>query len=374
MTWNWQLADWPEFRWPKDLLNEVEGQFLLNGGVVIGRMEGLAGADQALVNLEILSSEAYTTSEIEGEILDRASVQSSIKRQLGLGADQKILPEAEEGIAEAMVDLYSRGGESLDEKSLFRWHEMICRGRSDLAVIGGYRTHKNPMQIVSGRVDKPKVHFEAPPSSQLALEMKQFFHWYRATANGAKNQLAPVTRAAVAHLYFESIHPFEDGNGRIGRAISEQILMEGLGRSCVVGISTAVQAKQSEYYQLLEATNQSLAISEWVQWFGLRVLEAQRSTLSLVGFVLEKARFIERFEGRWNERQRKAILRMFAAGPAGFKGGLSASNYIRITRAKTATVTRDLRGLVEMGALIRTGERRYARYHLNLQDQSNRKR
>jgi len=150
--------------------------------------------------------------------------------------------------------------------------------------------------------------------------------------------------------------------------------MEGLGRNCVIGISTAIQAKQKEYYHLLEASNRQLEIDDWLEWFGQRVLEAQQNTHSLVGFVIEKTRFLERFEGQWNDRQRKAILRMFAAGPNGFRGGLSASNYIRITRAKTATVTRDLRGLVEMGALIRTGERRHTRYNLNLPAQSKRKR
>jgi Fic family protein len=366
MTWNWQLPNWPEFTWRKSPLSGVEGQFLLNGGVVIGRLDALAEVDGSQVALEILVNEAFTTSEIEGEYLNRASVQSSIQRQLGLGGRRGRVPAAEQGISEMMVDLYSRGLEAANPQTLFRWHEMICRGQSELEVVGGYRKHAPPMQIVSGRMDKPKVHFEAPPSSLVAAEMKRFFGWLSDTAPGGRSPLPPVTRAGVAHLYFESIHPFEDGNGRIGRALSEQILMTGIGRNGVIGISSTIQARLKEYYQLLEDSSRSLDIHEWLIWFGARVIEAQQSTQTLVGFVLAKTHFLNRFDGLLNERQHKVVLRLFAAGPAGFEGGLSASNYIRMTHASTATATRDLRALVQMGALIKEGERRHTRYLLNL--------
>jgi len=318
------------------------------------------------MTVEAMSTEAITTSEIEGEILDRASVQSSIRKQLGLNVQDRKVRPAEQGIAEMTVDQYRSFSEPLSEEMLFRWHKMIVSGRRDLKQVGGFRTGTEPMQIVSGRVPEPRVHFEAPPSSRVPSEMSGFLHWFTQTNVGAQRPLPALTRAAVAHLYFESIHPFEDGNGRIGRAISEKSLAESLGEPTLSALAGTILLHRKNYYEALEAANKGNEITNWVTWFAGIVIEAQRRTTALAEFLIDKTKLLDRLKGELNQRQTKALLRMFREGPEGFQGGLSAGKYGTITGASPATTTRDLSDLVSKGALMREGELRHARYRLNI--------
>jgi Fic family protein len=263
-----------------------------------------------------------------------------------------------------MVSLYRGADAPLDHGTLAEWHRQVMGGRDDLTKIGGYRTGSEPMQIVSGRIDAPRVHFEAPPADQVPEEMARFLDWFERTSPGGPEPLPAVTRSAVAHLYFESIHPFEDGNGRIGRAISEKALAQSLGRPTLTALAAAILARRPEYYAALAAANRDLNIDEWVAWFAGIVLWAQERTRAQVDFVIHKSKLLNRVRGRLNARQEKVVLRLLAAGPAGFEGGLSAGNYRSIAKTSPATSTRDLAGLVELGVLVRTGERRHARYHL----------
>jgi Fic family protein len=196
--------------------------------------------------------------------------------------------------------------------------------------------------------------------------MQRFWDWLERTAPGGDTPLPAITRAGVAHLWFESIHPFEDGNGRVGRAISEKILAQGLANPVVTGMASTLLQHRKAYYAELERAHRELAITDWLLWFAAKTLEAQQSTLRQVEFVLDKARLMGRLRGALNERQEKALIRLFAAGPEGFKGGLSAANYMTITGAPSATTTRDLASLVEIGALTRTGANKATRYHLNI--------
>jgi Fic family protein len=366
MAWNWQKSDWPNFVWDRARLEKAEQQFLLGGGVLVGTVKHLPEEDREQLAVEAMSTEAVTTSEIEGEILDRASIQSSIRKQLGLTSDDRRVRPAEHGIAEMMVDLYRSFSEPLSREMLFRWHEMIVSGRRDLKDVGRFRTGKEPMQVVSGRIDAPRVHFEAPPSSQVASEMNRFLEWFAQTSKDGREPLTALTRAAVAHLYFESIHPFEDGNGRIGRAIAEKSLAQSLGQPTLITLAATILLRRKAYYEALEAANKQNEITNWVGWFAGIVIEAQRRTIALVEFVIDKTKLLDRLKGELNERQTKALLRMFREGPEGFKGGLSAGKYASITGASPATTTRDLSGLVSKGALTREGERRHARYRLNI--------
>lgn len=364
MTWNWQQADWPEFSWDAARFEKAEQCFLLQSGVFIGTVNHLAGDEREQITIEAISDEALTTSEIEGEMLNRESVQSSIRRQLGLATDHRRVPPAEQGIAEMMVNLHRTFAAPLTHEMLFDWRRMLTNGRRDLRDIGRYRTDDDPMQVVSGAIHAPDVHFEAPPSSKVPAEMARFLEWFARTAPNGSAPLGAVTRAGIAHLYFESIHPFEDGNGRIGRAISEKALAQSLGRPTLTALAATILRKRKDYYAALEAANRQNEITPWLGWFGGTVIEAQRSTTAHVEFVLQKARFLGRFRGRFNPRQEKVVLGIFREGPGGFKGGLSASNYRRIAETTTATATRDLADLVEKGALTRTGEFRHTRYHL----------
>jgi len=367
MEWNWQQPDWPAFSWkPKQLL-AAEERFLRGGGVLVGTMKHMGPGDRERINIDAMSLEAVTTSEIEGEMLDRASVQSSIQKQLGLATgppDKRKTGAAEQGIAEMMVDLYRNFAEPLSAKELFRWHRMIMRGRQGLRDVGRYRTSPEPMQVVSGAFHNPRVHFEAPPSSKVPDEMARFVEWFQRTGPGGTAQLPAVTRAGVAHLYFVSIHPFEDGNGRIGRAIAEKSLAQSLDQPMVTGLAEAILTRRKEYYAELEAANKRNRIDRWLGWFAEVAAEAQRRTLERVEFVIEKTRLLDGLRGRLNARQEKVLLRMLREGPEGFKGGLSAGNYMTISGASPATATRDLADMVAQGALVREGELRHARYRV----------
>jgi len=366
MRWNWQQSGWPAFAYDSAALEPLERQFLLRSGEFIGACKHISSDDKDLLKIELLSDEAVKTSEIEGEILNRASVQSSIIHQLGLGPDKPRIPPAERGMAEMMVDLYRTFASPLTGKAMFRWHAMLLTGNRDIAVIGGYRRHGAPMQVVSGPLHKRKVHFEAPPSHRVPEEMKAFVAWFNDTAPKGKQPLAALTRAGIAHLYFVCIHPFEDGNGRIGRAIAEKVLAQNLGQPSLIALAYMIKRKRKNYYAALERNNKTNEITDWLTYFANTILEAQANTIKRLDFYLAKAKFYERMRGQLNERQEKVIARMFREGIDGFKGGLSAENYISIARASRATATRDLQDLVAKGALARTGERRHTRYHLDL--------
>lgn len=364
MAWNWEQREWPHFKWNSSRFSRAEERFAHSNGVFLGSVRHLRAEALETLTVESMSEEAVTTSRIEGEILDRASVQSSIRRGLGLATDQRRAKPAEQGVADLMVKLLRDFATPLDEGTLFEWHRMVMRGRTDLADVGRYRTHRTPMRIVSGRLDAPRVHFEAPPSARVATEMTRFIAWFNRTAPTGKEPLPALTRAGIAHLYFESIHPFEDGNGRLGRAISEMALSQALGRPTLTALAATILRRRRQYYEALEAANTRLEISDWLAWFAATCLEAQVSTIALVDHLIDRTRLMDAIRDRLNDRQQKVLLRMFREGAAGFEGGLTAGKYVSMTRASPATATRDLGELVELGALRRTGERRHARYHL----------
>lgn len=364
MSWNWQLPDWPGFRFDAERLRAVEEQFLKGSGVVIGSLHHLDADERDGLTIELISQEVVDSSAIEGEILDRASVQSSLARHLGFTADQRRASAAEAGAAELMADVYRNHAAPLDDQSLFAWHAMLMNGRRDIADVGRYRTHNDAMQIVSGALHAPRVHFEAPPSQTVPNEMSHFIAWFNDSAPSSPNPLPAITRAAIAHLWFESIHPFEDGNGRIGRAIAEKALAQNLAAPTLTALAETIHRHRKAYYAALQDASQSNEIDAWLTWFADIVIEAQARTITRIRFLIDKTRLLDQLRGAINDRQEKALLRMFREGPDGFKGGLSAGNYRTITDASLATATRDLNDLVEKRALIRTGQRRYARYHL----------
>jgi Fic family protein len=365
-AWNWQRPDWPRFSWNQARLALAEKEFLVGGGMFVGAIKHLGDEDRNQLTVEAMSTEAVTTSEIEGEILDRASVQSSIQRQMGLAGDNRRVGPAEQGVSEMMIDLYKTFSAPLTSKTLFEWHRMLMSSRRDLTDVGRYRTSAEPMQVISGAMGFPKVHFEAPPSSKVPSEMTRFIDWYNRTAPAGAESLPALTRAGIAHLYFESIHPFEDGNGRIGRALAEKSLAQSLGQALLIALATTILSRRTHYYDALEAANRGKEITDWLAWFAGTTIEAQRRTIALIEFLIDKRKLFDRLSGQLKERQQKALLRMFKEGPNGFEGGLSAGKYSTITGASPATTTRDLADLTEKGALTREGERRHARYKLSV--------
>jgi len=268
-----------------------------------------------------------------------------------------------------MVDLYRRFALPLTHEILFHWHEMLMNGRRDMKDVGRYRRDVSPMQVVSGPLHAPKIHFEAPPSKSLPREMKQFIQWFNQTAPDGRAPLRILTRAGIAHLYFVSIHPFEDGNGRLGRAVVEKALSQGLGQSTLIALSHTINSRRKVYYDMLECSNKRNEITGWLVYFAKTVLEAQEYAQRMLDFLIAKTRYFDRLRGKLNARQDKAVARMAREGPNGFKGGLSAGNYIRITGASRATATRDLQDLVDKQALMRTGTLKSTRYQLNIEIQ-----
>jgi len=325
-----------------------------------GSLKYIKEGDLEAVNVELLSDEALTTSRMEGEVMDRNSVQSSIRKHLGLKTDKRNVKPNEFGVSEMMVDLYQNHQQPLSHEMLHGWHSMLMNGRRDIEVIGGYRTHEDPMHIVSGNLHSSRVFFEAPPSKTVISNMDAFLDWYDTAQN-----LPVLVQAGIAHLYFEIIHPYEDGNGRIGRALAEKVLSERIGRPSLAAIARTIEVNMKWYYETLHASNHNLDITKWLVFFSEIILEAQNYTLSVIDFVIAKAKLFERLGNQINPRQEKTLLRVFKEGVNGFSG-LSAENYLSITGTSRATATRDLTGLVSMGALRKEGELKGSRYFLNI--------
>ncbi len=366
MTWNWQKDTWPSFRWDKGALDGFESRFLEGSGVLVGSTKHFDEPTKQNFIVELITTEAIKTSEIEGEYLNRDSVQSSVLRNFGLNTDNRRVNPAERGVADMMTDLYHHFSCVLSHDTLFKWHQMLMSGRRDLQDIGSYRTHMEQMQVISGRLDKPRIHFEAPPSSKVAKEMDAFLNWWKTTSIQGEQSLGALTRAGISHLYFVCIHPFEDGNGRIGRALSEKSLAEYQGVPSMIALSQTIQRNRKAYYSALERNNKTNEITDWLVYFANIVLEAQQHTQKMVDFIIEKTKLYDRINMQINDRQKKVLDRIFREGVDGFKGGLSAENYLSITKTSRATATRDLADLVNKGVLVKTGELKSTRYYLKI--------
>jgi Fic family protein len=364
VTWNWQKKDWPNFSYNIEQLVGLENEFLYQAGLLVGVYSHLNNENKNILMIDLLSDEALKTSEIEGEYLNRDSVQSSVKKHFGFQAQNTKIPLAEAGISEMMIDLYSNYHDKLSDELLGKWHRMLTYGRRDIKNLGYYRTDQEAMQVISGPIHNPKVHFAAPPSENIPDEMRLFINWFNDSSPSGKTPLSTLIRASIAHLYFVSIHPFEDGNGRIARGLAVKSLADSLKSPVFITLSTIIEKNKKDYYAMLEMSNKSNEITNWLIYFAKTIIQAQKNTVLLIEFIIKKTKFFDHFANELNDRQNKAILRIFAEGPDGFKGGLSAENYINITKTSRATTTRDLQDLVNKKALIRVGERKSTRYYL----------
>lgn len=362
MPWNWELSKWPEFDYDPALIAEQEKQFLLRVGNACAFLKTIPEQEYKRFVVEILSSEGLKSSQIEGEILDRESLQSSIKRHFGMSHKKETRKESQ--MANLLLSAYETFDKKLSKKMLWQWHHELFDHQSSITDLGKYRMHDDAMQIVSNRYGSSKVFFEAPPSSKVSKEMERFIRWF----NESKENEPILARAGVVHIYFESIHPFEDGNGRIGRILSEKVLSQGVDRPVLIAVSKVLEKRKKEYYAALQRCNKTLKIDSWLRFFADVILQAQDESINLLMFLIEKSKMLSSLAPQLNSRQEKALLRLFSEGLEGFKGGLSAENYIAITKASRATATRDLADLVNMGALVKTGELRHTRYALNLKN------
>jgi len=365
MSWNWQKKDWPHFQYNESKLTHLENEFLKNAGMLIGALIPINELEKKELTVQLVSNEAFKTSEIEGEILNMQSLYSSIARHFGLKTLITHSKPDEQGIADMMSNLMRDFAVPLSHNMLKNWHSMLMAKRTNL-VKGFYRTHNEPMQVVSGYIGKFTVHFEAPPSKIVTKEMGKFVCWFNDTAPNGKNPLPALTRAAIAHLYFVCIHPFEDGNGRIARAIVQKSLFQSIEQPILISLSQVIEDHRKDYYAFLKNNNEDLDISSWITYFAKTIIDAQHYTQQLILFVIEKARLFSYIKNEINARQEKVLTEMFSVGLKGFEGGMSAEKYMAITKTSASTATRDLTALVEMKALIRTGELKHTRYFLNI--------
>ena len=370
MTYNWQQKDWPEFRFEVSEIQELLYEFAEKAGRVSGALSGLPDSMQTETIIELMVAEAVKTSEIEGEYISREDVRSSLMKHLGVGPEpEEVRDERAKGVAQLMLRVRDQYAEPLTEEMLFDWHKLLLGGVADPEKlnVGSWRTSAEPMQVVSGAYGKWKVHYEAPPSDRVPDEMTRYIQWFNDSAPDGPMTMQPApVRSAIAHVYFESIHPFEDGNGRVGRAISEKVLSQGLKRPVALSLSEAIERKRDEYYDALKVAQRSNDVTEWVRYFVSTIVEAQDRADEQVSFILAKARFFDRHGDAFSERQKKVVVKMLDAGPDGFQGGMNARKYMSMAKVSKATATRDLQHLVEIGALLPVGAGRSARYEINL--------
>ncbi|TRX42419.1 Fic family protein [Flavobacterium restrictum] len=366
MQYNWQHSNWKKFLFDDSVIDSLCMDFALETGELKGLVDSLSTEIQQETILQFMIFEAIKTSEIEGEFFSRQDVMSSIKKNLGIGATfGQIRDKNAQGIGKLMVTVRNSYAAKLTEFSIKEWHTILMEFSKRINP-GEYRIGEEPMQIVSGRFGKEIIHFEAPPSNQVPVEMKNFIDWYTNFEVKPTDIKSALIKTSISHLYFESIHPFEDGNDRIGRAIAEKCLSESLNRPVLMSISSTIEQDKKRYYESLQQAQRTLEITDWIFYFSTLILESQKNAKETVLFTLNKTKFIDRFKNQMNERQSKAVLKMFENGIAGFEGGMTAIKYVAITKTSRATATRDLQDLTEKSVLIPKGEGRSRGYDLNL--------
>lgn len=364
MAWNWQLLDWRKFSYNTENLHTYEEDFIRRSSEALGALKHIEKEGKSQLYIEIIREEALQTSQIEGEFLDRDSVQSSLRRHFGLQTESPNKLRREQSISDLLIDVYENYSEPLSHELLKRWHnKLFSEQRTDA---GEYRTLADPMQVVSGAIHNPKVHFEAPPSAQVSEELDSLIHWYN--EQHEQKSISPLIITAITHLWFESIHPFGDGNGRIGRALAEKSLSQSLQRPALISLSTAIEKKKKAYYDAFSLVQSGTdnEITSWLEYFLPLIIDAQNLSLETIDFVIKKGRLLGKYQNQMNERQFKVVMRILQEGVHGFIGGLSAGNYKSITQAPSTTATRDLNDLLKKGILTKTGEKKHTRYYLAL--------
>ncbi|HTJ64974.1 MAG TPA: Fic family protein [Alphaproteobacteria bacterium] len=347
-----ELSDWPHFQWSRDILAEPLAAVRHRQGRLIGRMEALGFQFRAEAVLQTLTEDVLTSSAIEGEVLDKEQVRSSLARRLGMDIGGLILADRNvEGVVELMLDATQNYAEPLTKERLFAWHAALFpTGRSGMSkiTVGAWRTDSSgPMQVVSGPMGKEKVHFEAPKADRLDREMRAFLDWLDRDAG-----LDPVLKAGIAHLWFVTIHPFDDGNGRIARAIADRMLARSeQSPQRFYSMSAQIRRERNRYYAVLEMTQKGeLDITPWLQWFVGCLDRAFDGSEAILGSVMKKAHFWER-HGRssLNDRQRLVVNRLLD----GFEGKLTSSKWAKLAKCSQDTALRDIDDLVRRGILIK---------------------
>lgn len=347
----WQYPEWPSFTCDNSTLISLLSEVRNREGKIQGMMGGLGFDLQNMAALDVMTEDVLRSNEIEGVILNSDKVRSSIARHLGIDTAGLPLPDHyTDGVVQVMMDAVKECGKPLSHERLFDWHAALFpTGRSGIyrITVGAYRAGNEPMQIVSGAMGKEKVHYEAPPSDSVPDMMTDFLTWINSDNTG----IDPVLKAAVAHLWFVAIHPFDDGNGRLTRTITDMLLARADGFPLrFYSMSAEILRKKKSYYEILEHTTTGATdITEWLEWF----LDTMKSAIiraeNIVERVVRKSSFWQRHrEVPMNERQVKVVNKLWD----GFTGKLTSSKWAKMTRTSQATALRDITDLIEKGVLI----------------------
>lgn len=365
----WRQPGWPDLRYDATKVATAVALARRAQGVVDGKLAAIGFEQRQEIAAETWTQEAVSTAAIEGERLDLDAVRSSVARRLGVAQAKSInTPRHVDGLLDVMDDAVTQADKPVTHDRLHAWQAALFpTGYSGLSRIrvGGYREHAEPMQIVSGRIGRETVHYEAPPSAVVPREMEQFLAWL-----DGPDEPSGLVKAALAHLWFETIHPFEDGNGRVGRAIVDLVLARESGEPTrVPRISQQLLARRADYYEQLEhAQHGELDVTTWVVWFVEQVQGAFEAASAVVDLSLTKAMFWNQHRAKdLSPRQRKAINALLDAGPGGFEGGMSTRKYESLTGAARATASRDLIELAALGLLVQVGAGRGTRYYLQIE-------
>ena len=352
MTYVHELGDWPKFRWVDGRLAAPLASARHLQGRLVGQMEGLGFKVREETVLRALTEDVLKSSEIEGEKLDADQVRSSVARRLGVdigglkAADRRV-----EGVVEMMLDATQHYEQPLAPERLFGWHAALFltrRSGTNPITVGAWRADRtSPMQVVSGPVGRERVHFEAPAAGRIQEEMRRFLEWFNSDTT-----TEPVLKAALAHLWFVTIHPFDDGNGRMARAIADMLLARSEGSpQRFYSMSEQICDERGEYYRILEQTQRgTMDVTSWMEWFLGCLTRAIEGAHTALSGVIEKARYWEKLRSvPLNERQRLVINRLLE----GFEGKLTTSKWAALTKSSQDTALRDIQQLVHRGVLVR---------------------
>jgi Fic family protein len=370
--WIWQQPDWPSFTWNAERLAPLLRECVQAQGRLTGMVSSVGNSLSAQSELDALLQNIVTSSAIEGEQLNVGSVRSSLARRLGLAQlDGNHVSQRSEGLAQLMLDATQHFAEPLTLERLLGWHEWLFPDQdTDLATrsmrVGALRGD-DPMQVVSGRLDRPTVHFEAPPRQGLERQVDSFLDWFESSRNQAG--LDPLLRAGVAHFWFVTLHPFDDGNGRLTRAITDLALAQGEAQAIrFYAMSASILEDRSGYYCVLENSQKAtLDITEWLEWFLQTLLRSLQQAMARIESVLGKARFWQAHrQSGLSAEQTKVLNRLLDGGERGFEDGISAAQYQAVAKVSKATATRHLTELLAKGCLNRLpGGGRSTRYQIN---------
>jgi Fic family protein len=352
-TWIWQHPGWPGLTWDEARLAPSLSAARLAQGKVLGAARLLDTGLTREAMAVILAEDGLTTSAIEGETLDPASVRSSVARRLGLQtAGLPKPPRAVDGLIEVLLDATRNHSQPLTAERLSAWQAALFpTGYSGLNAIRiGMLRGDEPMQVISGGIGRERLHFLAPPRAELAAQLEHFLLWF----NSASGNVDGLVRAGLAHLWFVTLHPYEDGNGRLARALTDMALSQDEGMTMrLFSLSAQILRERDAYYRMLEQTQRGgLDVTEWLAWFLAQVAAAATAAEQTVTHTMGKARFWLRHQTtHLNERQRKALNRLLDAGPDGFEGGINTRKYVSLTKASRATAYRELADMVDKGCL-----------------------